>query len=33
MSEGGKLDNAINETADASGMFGNLRKILPKRWA
>lgn len=30
MSEGGKLYNAIKETADASGMFGNLRKILPK---
>lgn len=30
MSEGGKLYNAIKETADASGMFNNLRKILPK---
>src|SRR5260370_38708222 len=30
MSEGGKLYDAIKETADASGMFGNLRKILPK---
>jgi nicotinamidase-related amidase len=30
MSEGGKLYNAIKETADAAGMFGNLRKILPK---
>jgi nicotinamidase-related amidase len=30
MSEGGKLYNAIKETADASGMFGNLRKILPR---
>jgi nicotinamidase-related amidase len=30
MSEGGKLFNAIKETADASGMFGNLRAILPK---
>ncbi|MCK1337449.1 cysteine hydrolase [Bradyrhizobium sp. 38] len=30
MSEGGKLFNAIKETADASGMFGNLRKLLPK---
>ncbi|MET4369834.1 nicotinamidase-related amidase [Bradyrhizobium sp. LB12.1] len=30
MSEGGKLFNAIKETADASGMFGNLRRLLPK---
>jgi len=30
MSEGGKLFNAIRETADASGMFGNLRKIIPR---
>jgi nicotinamidase-related amidase len=30
MSEGGKLFNAIKETADASGMFGNLRALLPK---
>jgi nicotinamidase-related amidase len=30
MSEGGKLFNAIKETADASGMFGNLRKLLPR---
>jgi len=30
MSEGGKLYSAIKATADASGMFGNLRKILPK---
>jgi len=29
MSEGGKLFNAIKETADASGMFDNLRKIIP----
>jgi nicotinamidase-related amidase len=29
MSEGGKLYNAIKPTADASGMFNNLRKILP----
>ncbi|WP_295993813.1 isochorismatase family cysteine hydrolase [Rugamonas sp.] len=29
MSEGGKLHNAIKETADASGMYGNLRKIIP----
>jgi len=29
MSEGGKLYNAIKETAEASGMYGNLRKILP----
>jgi nicotinamidase-related amidase len=29
MSDGGKLFNAIKETADASGMFENLRKILP----
>ena len=29
MSEGGKLFSAIKETADASGMFDNLRKILP----
>jgi nicotinamidase-related amidase len=30
MTEGGKLFDAIKETADASGMFGNLRKILLK---
>jgi nicotinamidase-related amidase len=30
MTEGGKLFNVIKETADASGMFGNLRKILPR---
>jgi nicotinamidase-related amidase len=30
MSEGGKLFNAIKQTADASGMFGNLRALLPK---
>jgi len=30
MSEGGKLFNAIKATADASGMFGNLRALLPK---
>jgi nicotinamidase-related amidase len=30
MSESGKLFNAIKETADASGMFGNLRALLPK---
>lgn len=29
MSEGGKLYNAIKPTADASGMYENLRKILP----
>lgn len=29
MTEGGKLYQAIKPTADASGMFGNLRKILP----
>lgn len=29
MSEGGKLYNAIKETADASGLYGNLRKIIP----
>jgi nicotinamidase-related amidase len=29
MSEGGKLFNAIKETAEASRMFENLRKILP----
>lgn len=29
MSEGGKLFNAIKATADASGMFDNLRKIIP----
>ena len=27
MSEGGKLYNAIRETADASGMFDNLRGV------
>jgi nicotinamidase-related amidase len=30
MSEGGKLFDAIKETADACGMFDNLRRILPK---
>jgi len=30
MTEGGKLYNAIKPTADASGMFDNLRKIIPK---
>lgn len=29
MSEGGKLFNAIKETADASGLFENMRKIIP----
>jgi nicotinamidase-related amidase len=29
MSEGGKLFNAIKATADASGLFDNLRKIIP----
>jgi nicotinamidase-related amidase len=29
MSEGGKLYDAIKPTADASGMFANLRRILP----
>jgi nicotinamidase-related amidase len=29
MSEGGKLHAAIKETADASGMYDNLRKIIP----
>lgn len=29
MSEGGKLYNAIKETADASGLYDNLRKIIP----
>jgi nicotinamidase-related amidase len=29
MSEGGKLYNAIKPTADASGMFENLRRIIP----
>ena len=29
MSEGGKLFNAIKETADASGLFANLRRIIP----
>lgn len=29
MSEGGKLYGAIKETADASGMFDNLRRIIP----
>lgn len=29
MSEGGKLYDAIKPTADASGMFGNLRKLIP----
>jgi nicotinamidase-related amidase len=30
MSEGGKLYAAIKPTADASGLFDNLRKIIPK---
>ncbi|BEU28120.1 cysteine hydrolase [Paraburkholderia sp. 22B1P] len=30
MSEGGKLFNAIKETADASHMFDNLRLIIPR---
>jgi nicotinamidase-related amidase len=29
MSEGGKLYDAIKETADASGLFANLRRIIP----
>ena len=29
MSEGGKLYGAIQETAQASGLFGNLRKLIP----
>jgi nicotinamidase-related amidase len=29
MTEGGKLYAAIKPTADASGLFGNLRKIIP----
>jgi len=29
MSEGGKLYNAIKPTADESGLFDNLRKIIP----
>lgn len=29
MSEGGKLYDAIKETADASGMYANLRRIIP----
>ena len=29
MSEGGKLFNAIKETADTSGLFANLRRIIP----
>ena len=29
MSEGGKLYGAIKQTADASGMYDNLRKIIP----
>ena len=29
MTEGGKLYDAIKPTADASGMFANLRKIIP----
>ena len=29
MTEGGKLYQAIKPTADASGMFNNLRKIIP----
>ncbi len=30
MSEGGKLYAAIKPTADSSGLFDNLRKIIPK---
>jgi nicotinamidase-related amidase len=30
MSEGGKLFAAIKETADASGVYGNLRRLIPK---
>ncbi|MDA9451242.1 MULTISPECIES: isochorismatase family cysteine hydrolase [unclassified Bradyrhizobium] len=30
MTEGGKLYEAIKPTADASGMFDNLRKIIPR---
>jgi hypothetical protein len=29
LSEGGKLYNAIKSTADESGLFDNLRKIIP----
>jgi nicotinamidase-related amidase len=29
MSEGAKVDNAIKPTADASGIFANLRKLIP----
>jgi nicotinamidase-related amidase len=29
MSKGGKLYEAIKATADASGMFDNLRKLIP----
>ena len=29
MSEGGKLYDAIKPTADVSGLFGNLRRIIP----
>jgi nicotinamidase-related amidase len=29
MTEGGKLYNAIKPTADASGLFDNLRKVIP----
>ncbi len=29
MTEGGKLYNAIKPTADASGLFANMRKIIP----
>jgi hypothetical protein len=32
MSDGGKLYNAIKPTADASGMFDNLRKIIPRQY-
>ncbi len=30
MTEGGKLYAAIKPTADASGLFDNLRRIIPK---
>src|SRR5271167_249956 len=29
MTEGGKLYNAIKPTADASGMFANMRRLIP----
>jgi hypothetical protein len=29
MSDGGKLYTAVKATADASGMFANLRKLIP----